>query len=336
MLQHWMRQKGLIAVVLLCAGTAAVSTHAGTTWRLKDGQQWQPVAADPREEYLHAVAELKDIVRTGDSKAVKGALSQLKEEFPQYVGPDLELFIAGELQYWKDRYGKAMAKYEKLLKDSPASEFAAPAMDRQFDIAKAYLEGRKRTVLGFIRFSGRAEGIEIMERLSDRAGLEDPNGVGLRAAVEVAEHYEARGQYLDAYLKWSEVASYWETGPIGKRALLRMAEDNLAAYNVHPLKKRPRFDASKLTTARTYFERFLARYPEDAQRLDVPQKIAQIDEQMAYKQLTIGQYYRRVGKTEAAGFYFDLVVKNWPTTAAAEAAGEALRERTNDEPPSQE
>lgn len=323
MLRKGMRNKGLAVLAALYVCTVATAA----TWRLEDGEEWQAVADEPREEYLHAIAELKDLVRSGDSKAAKAAVEQIKDEFPQYAGPDLDVFIDGELQYWKDHYGKAMAKYEKLLKDSPASEFADPAMKRQFDIAQDYLQGRKKTVLGFIRISGQSEGVEIMERLSDRAGLDDPNSVGLRAAIAVAENYESRGRYLEAYLKWSEIASYWDTGPIGKRALLRMAENNLAAYNVPPVDKRSRFDASKLTTARTYFERYLARYPEEAEALGVPEKIVSIDEQMAAKQLSAGQYYRRVGQREAAVFYFELVVANWPDTAAAEAARESLKER---------
>ena len=326
MRRHGIQQKGLAVLFVLSCCSAIMAE----TWRLKDGEEWQSVTADPQETYLRAIAELKNLVRTGESKAVEEALGQLKEEFPQYAGPDLDLFIEGELKYWKNRYSKAMVKYEKLLKDHPNSEFAGPAMDREFDMAGAYLGGRKKSVLGFIKIAGYAEGIEIMERLSDRAGLDDPNGVGLRAAVAVAEHYQTREQYLEAYLKWSEIASYWETGLIGKKALLRMAENNLAAYNVPSPKKRPRFDGSKLTTARTYYEKFMARYPEDAREQGIPQKIDEIDEQMAHKQFTVGQYYRRVGKTQAASYYFDMVVKNWPDTAAAEMARQALKENADE------
>ena len=308
----------ILVALLLCMTTSAA------TWRLDNEGDWQSVTTEPREAYLHAIAELKDLVRSGDSKAVKAALAQIKEEFPQYVGDDLDLFIQGELQYWKNQYNRAMARFDKLLKDNPASEFAAPVMERQFDIAQAYLNGRKKSILGLFKISGHTEGVEIMEGLSDRAGLDDPNGIGLRAAVAVAENYESRHEYTEAYLKWSEIASYWETGPIGKRALLQMAEDNLAAYNVPAPSKRSRFDASKLTTARTYFEKYQARYPEETQSLGISEKITLIDEQMATKQLSIGQYYQRVGKPEAARFYFEMVVREWPTTAAGRTATEIL------------
>ena len=324
MLRYGMRHANLaVLLMLLCAGVGAKET-----WRLKDGEKWESVAASPQQQYALKVAELKDLVRTGDSDAVEEALAQLKEEFPQYIGPDLDLFVEGEVQYWKDRYTKAMKQYEKLLKDYPGSEFAPAVLERQYAMAQAYLGGRKKTVLGIIRIRGYAEGIEMMERISDRAGLDEPNSVGLKAAVAVGDHYEKRERYIEAYLKWSEIASYWETGPVGKRALLRMAEDNLLAYNQPPLKRQPLLDASKLVTAKTYFEKYAALYPSETRRHNIPKKIKQIDEQMAYKQFTIGQYYVRAGKVEAANLYFDMVLQNWPETEAAGMAKRALEEIT--------
>jgi outer membrane protein assembly factor BamD (BamD/ComL family) len=308
----------------VCVALSCCSSATAETWRLKDGDRWESVASDPQERYLHAISELKELARAGEAGDVKEALKQIKEEFPDRVGPDLDLFINGELQYWRDRYGKALEKFEKMLKNYAGSEFSAPALQREFDMAQAYLQGRKKTVLGIFKISGYAEGVSLMEKVSDRAGLDEPNGIGLRAAIAVAEHFEARGKYIEAYLKWAEIASYWETGPLGKRALYRMAEDNLAAYDQPEESKRSNYDASKLTTARTYYAKFLALYPEDAKDDDVPDKMLHIDEEMACKQLTIGQFYRRTGKHQAANLYFDMVVRNWPNTEAGAMAKEAL------------
>ena len=308
----------------VCVALSCCSSATAETWRLKDGDRWESVASDPQERYLHAISELKELARAGEAGDVKEALKQIKAEFPDRVGPDLDLFINGELQYWRDRYGKALEKFEKMLKNYAGSEFSAPALQREFDMAQAYLQGRKKTVLGIFKISGYAEGVSLMEKVSDRAGLDEPNGIGLRAAIAVAEHFEARGKYIEAYLKWAEIASYWETGPLGKRALYRMAEDNLAAYDQPEESKRSNYDASKLTTARTYYAKFLALYPEDAKDDDVPDKMLHIDEEMACKQLTIGQFYRRTGKHQAANLYFDMVVRNWPNTEAGAMAKEAL------------
>ncbi len=320
MSKHKIGFLGLAVSVLFscCAGAAP------ETWRLKNTDQWESVASDPQERYLHAIAELKELVKSGDAGEVKESLKQIKAEFPDRVGPDLDLFINGELQYWKEHYGQALTKFEKMLKDYPGSEYAAPALQREFDMAQAYLDGRKKTVLGIFKISGYEEGVIIMEKVSDRAGLDEPNGIGLRAAIRVAEHFEAQEKYVEAYLKWSEIASYWETGPTGKRALYRMAEDNLLAYDKPPERKRPHYDASKLSTAKTYYTRFLALYPEEAKDEDVPEKIKHIDEEIAYKQYAIGLFYRRTGKRRAANLYFDMVARNWPGTEAGALAQEAL------------
>ena len=320
MSKHKMGLLGLALCVAFSCGASATAE----TWRLKNTDQWESVASDPQERYLHAIAELKELVKSGTAGDVKEALRQIKEEFPDRVGPDLDLFINGELQYCQNRYGKALAKFEKMLKDYPGSEYAAPALQREFDMAQAYLQGRKKTVLGIFKISGYEEGVSIMEKVSDRAGLDEPNGVGLRAAISVAEHYEAQEKYVEAYLKWSEIASYWETGPIGKRALYRMAEDNLIAYDKPRESKRPNYDASKLSTAKTYYAKFLALYPEDAKENNVPDKMRHIDEEMAYKQSAIGRFYRRTGKLQAANLYFAMVARTWPDTEAGAMAKEAL------------
>jgi hypothetical protein len=318
--------KQRIGFMALAIGVALsyCSQATADTWRLKDGDQWESVTSDPQERYRHAISELKELAQAGDKHGVQELLKQIEEEFPDRVGPDLGLYINGELQYWLDHYGRAVTKFEKLFKNYKGSAYSAPALQREFDIAQAYLNGRKRVILGFLRVSGSEEGISIMEKVSDRAGLDEPNGIGLRAAIAVAEHFEAKEKYLEAYLKWSEIYSYWETGPVGKRALYRMAEDNLASYDKPREAKRPNFDASRLTTARTYYAKYQALYPADAKENEIPEKIQHIDEEMAYKQFTIGKFYRRTGKRQAAHLYFDMVARRWPKTEAGALAKKAL------------
>ncbi len=58
-----------------------------------------------------------------------------------------------------------------MLTEYPRSSLSDAALDREFIVAKAYLAGRKKTVLGFIRFKGYAEGVRIMEKITNRVGL---------------------------------------------------------------------------------------------------------------------------------------------------------------------
>jgi len=314
-LAGWVALAGLVAVV--CANTDNPPPDE-KTWLLKENQEWRALSAAPQDKFLLAVAEIKKQVDKGKcSDALKG-FNQLKKDFPEIAGPDLDLFIEAEIARCQGKSTKAISTYDKLLTDFRESRFRQAALERQFRIASAFLAGQKKAVLGVFKIKGYEEGIKIMEKITDRETLDTP--IGTQAAVAVAKNYEQREMFNEAYFKWSEIALFWQTGEIGKEALLAMARCKHAAYNKPEVAKRPLFDASGLKTARSHYEKFKLLYPEDANQIAIDEKLKEIDEQLAYKEFTIGRYYHRTGHPQAANLYYDMVMNNWPNTETAQKA----------------
>lgn len=308
-----------VAILLSVCCEAAVCAE---TWQLERGGELKGVSAQGQDGYRQAVAQIKQLVNTGQTSAVRKALDKLKKDFPEIAGPDLDAFIAAELLFCKGKFPKAARSYEKFTTDFPQSELYQAALDRQFEIATAYLAGQKISVLGIFRIKGYDTGVKIMEKITDRAG-ELP--IGLKAAVAVAESYEKRGKFSEAYQKWSEISSRWPTGQMGRDALLSMARCKHAAY------RGPRYDSSDLVSAKSYYGNFRLRYPDTAnQEIDIDKKLNQIEEQSAYKQFSIGRYYQKTGNIESANLYYQMVVGNWPQTTAAKMAQAAMNEKPDD------
>jgi outer membrane protein assembly factor BamD (BamD/ComL family) len=280
-------------------------------------------STESQDGFLQAVADTKALIDTGQEAAAQDAFDALKADFPTFAGDDLDLFVKGELYFCKDRYTKAVKHYEKLLTNHPRSPLCEAALDREFTIATAYLAGRKKTVLGFIKFKGYAEGIRIMEKITDRVGLDST--MGTDASLAVAKNYEERKLYNEAYLKWWELSLHWNEGPVGRDALLGMARNKLAAYNKYPELERHMYDASGLSTAKSCYSRFKLLYPVDARQIGVDKILEEIDEQLACKQLSIGQYYQSTGHIQAAKLYYRMVVSDWPDTQAARTAKDLLK-----------
>lgn len=418
-----LKYRVLLMVLVMVIVLSAISTVRADTWRLGKDQDWQAVSAEGRDKFLLAVAETKKLVNTGQTKAAGQAFDELKQDFPEIAGPDLDVFIKAEMLFCKgkftgavDYYEKlittypesglcdaaldrqfgiataflggqkktvlgifevagyaegmktmeriskqapdspigteasvAMAQkyeekgqftralriYEKLLTEKPDSDFRDQVMDRQYAIATAYLGGQKKQVLRVIEFKGYAEGVRIMEKITDRAGLDTQ--MGLNASIAVAEHYEKKKEFNSAYLKWWEISSQYQTGKTGRYALLNMARCKHAAYNNHPEHKRPFYDSSSLNIAKSCYDKFKLLYPGDPEGTNIDTKLKEINEQLAYKQFTIGQYYQRTGNKQSANLYFDMVINDWPGTKAAEMAKEILtgnsggKERENEE-----
>jgi outer membrane protein assembly factor BamD (BamD/ComL family) len=314
----------VIAVISTAADFGKLSRAAAAeTWHLgKDRTsassvepQWKPASADEQSKYLLAVSQTKRLADTGKTKALREAFAKLKKDFPQVAGPDFDAFAEAEILRSRGKLVNAGHSYDKFLTDYPASELYEAVLDRQYSVATAFLAGEKKTVLKIFKVKGYDDGVKMMEKISDRSGNAP---IAVDALVSVAQSYEKRQMFEEAYLEWSQISSKWPTGQIGRDALLGMARCKHAAY------KGPRYDASNLISAKTYYENFKLRYPEDAQKLDIDAKLKLIDEQMAYKQFSIGLYYQQTGSREPASMYYQTVADGWPESTATKMAKQQI------------
>jgi len=318
--------KSRVRFIIVLAGSSLLLMQAGLiladlprrqaeVWHLEKSGDWKALGSAEQDRFLLAVAEIKQLVNTGKTETVARALNKLKKDFPEIAGPDLDAFMQAELLFSQGKFVGASHAYEKFLADFPQSWLCEAALDRQFAIATAFLAGQKMPVLKIFKMRGYAQGEKIMERIGDRAGNAP---IALKAALGIVKSYEDRGRFNEAYFKWSQIQTQWPTGQTGKDALLGMGRCKHAAY------KGPNYDASGLVSAKSYYENFRLRYPQDAQRFDMEKRVGQMDEQLAYKQFSIGRYYQRTGSKQAAFFYFRMVIDNWPNTTVAEMAKQSM------------
>ena len=277
------------------------------TLRLDPQGSWQNLDQDPQGQYLLKIAEIKQKIASGDKKTAMAALQQLKQDFEGQVGPDLDAFIQAEQLFAKNKLAKAAKKYQIFLKDRPLSPLAPSAEERLFSIAAAFLQGQKRVIMGILPLPAFDEGAEIMQDIADRHG-DQP--IALRALTSLAQAYEKKQFYPDAYRVWSQIADLWPTGQAGQNALLRMAQSMHAAY------KGPKYDATWLASAKSYYHDYLARYPQHAGQINVQNTLELITEQQAYKDYSIADYYDRTDQVQAANLYYGLVTDDWPGTGA--------------------
>jgi outer membrane protein assembly factor BamD (BamD/ComL family) len=305
-------RQGLVVLFL-----AAVFCCQAETMRLNPRGQWQNLANDPQGQYILALSDVKQKLSSGGKGEALKALQKLRADFADLGGPDLDAYIEAETLYAKRNWTKATKKFQAFVKDWPESPFYTCANERLFSIGTAFLQGQKRRVLWVLWLPAFDEGVTIMRDISDRAGT---GPMALRALTVLAETYERKKMYPEAYEVWSEAADKWPTGDIGEKALLRMAQCLHAAYNG------PLYDASWLISAKAYYEDFRNRYPAKAQAINAEETIAVIIEQQAYKNYSVARYYDRTDHPLAATMYDQLVLNTWPDSRSARMTEQALLE----------
>ncbi len=324
----------VLAVMLLLSAYSAVLAEIRHLGQARD---FKSVSQQSQDKYLLTVARIKRLVDTGQCGAALQAFNQLKTDFPEIARPDsndLDIFIEAEMLRCRGKFAKAARCYRRLLEEfGPEGKFYEAALDRRFRIATAFLAGEKKRVLGVFKMKGYAEGARIMEGIGYRVGLDDP--IGIKATVAVAESYQERKKFDEAYHNWSLIQEQCKTDQVAKDALLAMARCKLAKY------RGPEYDTSDLTgrplnpesyynSAKSCYEKFKSRYPK-AEEHEIDDKLKLINEQLAFKQFKVGQYYQKRGNELSANLYYDMVIRDWPQTDAAKMAKEMLIKNSGSE-----
>jgi outer membrane protein assembly factor BamD (BamD/ComL family) len=287
------------------------------TLRLKPEGQWQNLAGDPQGQYILALSDVKQKLSAGSKGDALKALKKLKTDFQDLAGPDLDAYIEAETLYAKRNWSKSTKKLQEFVKAWPESPFYASANERLFSIGTAFLQGQKRQVLKILWLPAFDEGVKIMRDLADQAGT---GPMAQRALMVLAETYEKKKRYPEAYEVWSEIADKWPTGEIGEKSLLRMAQCLHAAY------KGPKYDSSWLVSAKAYYEDYRNRYPDKARQINTDETLAMIVEQQAYKNYAVACYYDKTDHPLAANLYYQYVLDAWPDSRSAQMTKTSMQE----------
>ena len=296
---------------------SATSYLCADTWQISTDSEWESIAESENGKYLLTANKIKSYAEEGDSKSLKKVAAELREDYPEVAGEDFDKYIEIELLYAKSKWGKAADKVKLFLEEYPESLFYEPVIERYFSIGVAFLNGQRKTVVGIFRVRAYDDGEYIMDAIVEKSG-ESP--LAKRTLETLARSFEDRELYPDAYDRWSEMSARWPTGDTGEEALLGMARSMHMDYGG------PKYDAKSLQSAKTYYGAYDSRYPELAENIQVPQRLEQIVEQLAYKEYRIGQYYQKTKAYGAAILYYEYVIRNWPETKAAVMSAERVDE----------
>ncbi len=312
-----MHRKSPHKAVILFAVLGLTVVCIGETWRLGSDQNWQKVTEEGNNALMSAATEAKQFVSSGKVAKAKKAYEKLRTQFPELAGKDFDAYVKAELLYARHKFPEAVRAYDNFIDQFPRSGLVPSAMERLYQIGTAFLTGQKRTALKVFKLSAYEDGTEIMNKIADRAGNAP---VAKRALLTLARTREKRGAYDEAYKAWSDVASRWPTGEIGKESLMGMARSLEMDY------KGPKFDGKVLISSKSYYAEYLKRYPDSEQQFKLTEKLGELDEKISKKELLIADYYARTGSYNAADLSYQRIADEWPACSAAKTAEQKLPE----------
>lgn len=217
-------------------------------------------------------------------------------------------------------YYRSLADYELVIGLYPGTEQYRTAIEREYDIAKLFVGGlyRKGKWTRFRLFEADDTGIELLIRVQERL---PGSKLGEKASIDIGDYYFGKGEMSMASEAYDLFMLNYPSSRQREWAMLRLIQASLARY------KGPQFDPSGLTDAAQRLREYGQAYPAAAEKIGAEALMVRINESLAKKKLVTAQWYEERGLERGAITMYRNVVQDYPGSAAALEAIQALKER---------
>ena len=304
----------IIGVASCAAAPAAAQEEYYRERQVLDPEtgEWTDRAAPAAEAVDGVVGEARLLLVQDEPRAAQKLLEAWIADNPDDARYFEAVYLLGECEFQRGDYWAAYEQLE-LVVESTAGELFYKALQREMDVARAFLAGRKRIVWKVLRLPAYDDGIQILDRVWERA---PGTRIGEEALKLKADYFFAVGDMDLAQDEYVALAREHPNGRFVQLAMIRSAESAAASF------PGVKFDDRALVEAEERYQQVITVFPAFAEREQAPARLEGIRNQRADKDLDIAKWYEKTRRPDAATYYYRLVVADYPNTlAAAEATG---------------
>jgi TolA-binding protein len=311
---------GIVALLALAPNLHA--QNQPKTWTYGGRGQWtqqrqalaqsQPTTQLVENPTLDKVDRLLAQHKHGPARQI--VLNWLKAN-PKAPDRDRGLFLLAEAYYQYGDRTRAFYHLDELMDYYGESRLFYPALEKQYQIADAYLRGYKNRLFGIPMLSAQEDGVEMLFRIQERA---PGSPLAERAVLRTADYYYDHAQYDLAADVYAHYARRYPRSPLLQRVQLRRAFASLAQF------RGLNYDATPLVDAKAQLEAIQAAYPQMAEEENLPAVIERINQTLAAKLYHTADFYKRTHAPRSAAYTYRYLISRYPESREASKAQRAL------------
>jgi outer membrane protein assembly factor BamD (BamD/ComL family) len=300
------------AAVLACF---SLTSFAQSEFEYKDGQ-WVKSALPVKGTPAGELATMRRMAAMRSNSAVVSAADDFLKNYPDSPLREEVMMLAGQAEMNRDRYYQAYGWFKRQWEEYPTGAYAERALQREYEIAEAFLAGKKRVVAYIIYLPARTDGQDILNHIAEQA----PGSLLAELALlRVAEDHFSHREFPESAQAYDHYMELFTKSGKYRDAMLQ------AALATHLSYRGPQFDPTSLIEAQQRYKNFKEQYPQTAIKADVAGTLKRIESQRAQQEYETASFYDRTGQKQAAAFYYRLVMNDYPNTDYAGLAQISLK-----------
>lgn len=305
------RRLQLSSLLAVIGGAASLFTMtstalAQTEYTLDDFDRWTPSPSpSPVDEQLQ---QARVALANGDAARALNLSENFLENNPLGQGRADALLIQGDAQLALGYEYKALFAYEDVARRYSSTTSFIPALEREYEIAKAYAHGLRKRFLGTFRWIDAGDDAqEIFIRIQERLPGSE---LAEKAGMELSDYYfRIRDMPLAADSYDLFVQNYPRSKRVNK-AKLRLI------YSYYAQFKGPQYDASGLREATSRLKLLQADDPALAQQIGAEALLVRVYESEAAKLLNDALWYQGMGDFISTELTLRSLVNRFPKSIA--------------------
>lgn len=315
--------RSIITLVALALLTPAIASRAQQAeYRLDDQGQWQaqkaPEPGTPEHDILRSRQLLAED-KPGDAWSLLDTFIDKLDAPGHPLLAEAYLLRGDAKTAWGDEYKAFTEDYEILIRRFPESQEFVKANERELSIAVRYLNGLKRRLWGLRIADATSAGQDLLVSIFERL---PGSALGERAMIELGDYYYRDRDLESASIVYQRFEENYPASRYLKTAMERRIFTNIARFNG------PRYESSGLFDARELLDRYVDRFPLEAEKNGLDAALStRIDESLAAQLLDRARWYLRRGDPVSARFTFQKLTRLYPSSVAAARAREELSAR---------
>jgi outer membrane assembly lipoprotein YfiO len=299
-------------------GGAAIARAAADpqSWELRGGGNWEQVQAPTTQPITDEVLDrVERLISDGQYLAAKRQAIVWIRTHKKSPLRERAVFLLGQANFGYGDRIEAFYDFDEVLDLYPDSPLFNAALQRQYDIADAYLKGYKRRFLGVPMFSAEDEAVEMLYRIQQRS---PGSPLAEKALLRTGDYYYRDSQFDLASDVYAAFVKSYPRSPEVPRVRLREAFSYYAQF------RGLKFDATPIIDAREQLVGIMQQYPKLADEQNITPLIARIDETYARKIYQTGAFYKRTHEPRAAVYTWRYLLQAYPKSGEAELARREL------------
>jgi outer membrane assembly lipoprotein YfiO len=308
------RAGALVGVaLLLCVSMAAQAW----TWNPATGR-WINEKRLPKETAQLQVEHARSLMLEGDYKKAIRETNKFEEYYSDTDWADDNQFVRGEIRHAQGKYMDAANEFQQVVTNYPDSDLYDTVIKKQYEMGdQFYALGQTRADKRWHLFKKRPyeRAIEVYGMVIDNQPF-SPQAAEAQYKVGLC-HFSCE-EYVEAAYEYQRVQEDYA----GSEWVTEASHGLAMCYYEASLE--PEYDQAPSLLAIRAFDEFKERFSKDERVGDLTGKRVEMREKVAMQRLKTARFYEKRRKFDAARIYYEVVVEQFPETAACAEAKEEL------------